>query len=337
VKLRELERSARLLKDQLETETARYQEALARERVKATPADARVIQRALAQQFPSFPKKLPIVVFATLATAILSLGAIVAGQLLGGGARVAAAPWTPAAQALPAAPLTEPAPIVAQIIESPPPVAAHEEAEAAREIARAPIERTISRRSDAVRRVKGRAKSEAVRRIDSARIVQSCVKVLVTPAEDEGRSGDTAIALGRDLSRRGRTLLVAADQGLFNALVESPDSPPKGMSDLMAGAADFAEAIHRDPGSRLHVMPGGGGDGGECRDLSLVVTALAHSYDFLVVAASPPQAVRLAHHVDLAFVIGGDAAAEALRLDLGDTGADAQLLEAAKLADLVAA
>ncbi len=58
VKLRELERGARLLKEQLESETAKYQEALARERVKATPADARIIQRALAPQIlPPSPRK----------------------------------------------------------------------------------------------------------------------------------------------------------------------------------------------------------------------------------------------------------------------------------------
>jgi succinoglycan biosynthesis transport protein ExoP len=82
VRLRELERVARLLREQLESDTARYQEALARETIKASPADARIVQRALAPQYPSFPKKLAITAFATLAALVLSAGSIVAGELL---------------------------------------------------------------------------------------------------------------------------------------------------------------------------------------------------------------------------------------------------------------
>ncbi|MGE5369095.1 MAG: GumC family protein [Chloroflexota bacterium] len=87
VKLRELERAARLLKEQLESETTKYQQALAREQMKATPADARIIQRALAPQLPAFPRKLPIIAFSTLAALLLSLGAIIAAELLTGRAR----------------------------------------------------------------------------------------------------------------------------------------------------------------------------------------------------------------------------------------------------------
>ena len=84
VRLRELERTARLFKEQLEAATAKYQEALSRESVEANPADARIVQRALAPQTPSFPKKLPIVAFASLAGFVLSLGAVVVGALLKG-------------------------------------------------------------------------------------------------------------------------------------------------------------------------------------------------------------------------------------------------------------
>ncbi|HYA81450.1 MAG TPA: GumC family protein, partial [Methylocystis sp.] len=46
-KLRELESQARVLKEQFENDEAKYQEASARENAQATPADARIIQRAL--------------------------------------------------------------------------------------------------------------------------------------------------------------------------------------------------------------------------------------------------------------------------------------------------
>ncbi|WP_330082842.1 exopolysaccharide transport family protein [Methylocystis iwaonis] len=313
VKLRDLERGARLLKDQLEAETAKYQEAVARERVKATPADARIIQRALAPQIPSFPKKIPITAFATLAAFILSAGAVVAGELLSGRARMSSrdlaeedAPETP--------PPASPAPVGPAPAGGPAPA------------------KTIDtgwRRSDA----------DALRRIESARAVSSCVKVLVTPCEAGGKPIETAIALGRSLARRGRTLLVAADAGVrsLDALVHSPGRTPKGLSDLLTGGADFTEAIHRDIGSRLHVMPGGVAEGAERDDLSLVVAAVAHTYDFVVFAASATQALDLAWHVDLAFVLGGDATAEALRATLAEAGADAHLLEDAASVDELAA
>jgi succinoglycan biosynthesis transport protein ExoP len=319
VKLRDLERGARLLKDQLESETAKYQEALARERVKATPADARVIQRALAPQLPSFPKKLPIVAFATVAALILSAGAIVAGELLTGRARVAS-PATPL-DALEAAP--------ARVATEEPPVAPAAE----------PLVAVDDETAARPRPASSEANIDAVQRIDRARAAQTSVKVLVTPCEKEGKLAETAIALARNLARRGRTVLAAADRGAaaFDALVHAPDGPPKGMSDLAAGAADFAEVIHRDVGSRLHVLPGGVAEGEERNALALIVAALAHTYDFVVFAASAEQALRLAPHVDLAFVLGDDDAAETLRARLAQEGADARLLEGVQDVDGLAA
>jgi succinoglycan biosynthesis transport protein ExoP len=40
------------------------------------------VQRALAPQTPSFPKKLPMIAFASLAGFVLSLGAVIVGELL---------------------------------------------------------------------------------------------------------------------------------------------------------------------------------------------------------------------------------------------------------------
>lgn len=325
VKLRDLERVARLLKEQLELETAKYQEAMARERVKATPADARIIQRALSPQYPSFPKKIPITAFATIAALFLSIGAVVATEMLTGRAQVMAQPVAPAAPSVVAT-----TPVVAGAAMAPAPAL-----ETVIEPSVIPLEgQTLGPMPNSD------PQAAAVIRIDRARAKTTCVKVLVTPCEQEGKPADTVIALARNLARRGRTLLVVADLGAkaFDGLVNSPDHPPKGLADLAAGVADFAEVIHRDVGSRLHVMPGGASAGDEKYELELLVTALAHTYDFVVFAASSTQALRLGPHVDLAFVLGGDAAAERLRLQLVDAGADAHLMEGgADADDLVAA
>ena len=57
VHLRELERAAQALRDQLDSSMTKYQEALARENSTSTPADARIIAQATPPDEPSFPKK----------------------------------------------------------------------------------------------------------------------------------------------------------------------------------------------------------------------------------------------------------------------------------------
>jgi uncharacterized protein involved in exopolysaccharide biosynthesis len=332
VKLRDLERAARLLKEQLEAETAKYQEALARERVKATPADARIIQRALAPQIPSFPKKTPIIAFATIAALILSIGGITSVELLSGRAGVAPQQAAPAGRG---------AALLGGGGESAAPASlGRRETLAESDEEPDPPNPGAAPTSPFPRDGLARTNVSPARPVERVGPVSSCVRVLVTPCEKEGKPIETAVALGRTLAQRGRTLLVAADCGVraFDGLAQTTGGTPKGMSDLVTGAADFSEVIHRDVGSRMHVIPGGAAKGEETHDLSRVVTALAHAYDFVVLVASAAQALRLATCVDLAFVLGGDDVAEALRAELVAAGADAHLVEdATSMDDLVAA
>ena len=82
VQLRALEREAKAQRDLLESYLAKYREATTRENIDAVPADGRIISRASVSNAPAYPKKLPIVLIATLATLMLSAGAIVTGELL---------------------------------------------------------------------------------------------------------------------------------------------------------------------------------------------------------------------------------------------------------------
>lgn len=82
VQLRALEREAKAEREQLESYLSRYREASARDAESATPADARVVSRALVPDLPSFPKKLPIVALTTLLALLFSIGAILARHLL---------------------------------------------------------------------------------------------------------------------------------------------------------------------------------------------------------------------------------------------------------------
>lgn len=338
VQLRELERAARVLKDQLEADSAKYQEALAREGPKASPADARVIQRAVAPPTPSFPKKVPITAFATIAAFVLAVGSIVAIELLSGRARIAgpATPPTPEEEeeALEAPPQLH---IAAQRRE--PAFAAPEEEPQRTAIAAPPEQRApeLEDRSRAPR-------SSVVGRIDAARMSALSVKVLMVGCADPERSFESAVALSRSLARRGLAILVAADAGaegeLYDRLVPDVDrARPLGLAELSSGAATFAEAIHRDLDSRLHVMPGGDAAAERHRDAEPVLAALAQTYDFIVFATrSHERAMVLAPYFDMALVSGGERAAEAVIDGLAQAGvSDAFLLEEESRADASAA
>ncbi len=82
VQLRALEREAKAQRDLLESYLAKYREATTRESIDAAPADSRIISRAIVSNTPAFPKKLPIVLIATLATFLLTSGYIVTAELL---------------------------------------------------------------------------------------------------------------------------------------------------------------------------------------------------------------------------------------------------------------
>ena len=88
VQLRALEREAKAQRDLLETYLAKYREATARESIDSAPADGRIISRAIVSNTPAYPKKLPIVLIATLMTMMLTGGYIATAELL----RMAA-PW----------------------------------------------------------------------------------------------------------------------------------------------------------------------------------------------------------------------------------------------------
>ncbi|WP_238306767.1 GumC family protein [Methylobacterium gregans] len=82
VELRALEREAKAQREQLESYLSRYREAAARDAESATPADARIVSRAVRPEQPSFPKKLPTLGFATLLAFLLSSGAVIGRRLL---------------------------------------------------------------------------------------------------------------------------------------------------------------------------------------------------------------------------------------------------------------
>jgi uncharacterized protein involved in exopolysaccharide biosynthesis len=73
IELRALEREAKAQRDLLESYLAKYREATARDSLTTMPSDVRIISRAAVSNTPHFPKKLPIVLIATLAATAVSV------------------------------------------------------------------------------------------------------------------------------------------------------------------------------------------------------------------------------------------------------------------------
>src|SRR5262245_46620416 len=84
VELRALEREAKAQRDLLESYLAKYREATARDSLTIAPTEVRIISSAVVSNTPAFPKKLPTVLIATLATFLISVGFITTGELLAG-------------------------------------------------------------------------------------------------------------------------------------------------------------------------------------------------------------------------------------------------------------
>ena len=313
VQLRDLERSARLLKDELEATTTKYQEALAAQNAKSITADARVISRALAPQAAAFPKKLPIIAFASIAAFVLSLGGVLAAQLLSTPAPGApglsegaaakrddepsegASAVAPSAAFLSAGHNGDDEPLMAAIDRD--------------DAARADLDDSKAEHTEADRAVA--ALKAAFAGAASAAIAREALgaggQILVVAATDGPQDDGFALALGRELAREARVVLVAMGEG-----VGLPHQTSVGLGDLASGAAGFSQALHRDRVSRLHFMgPGAAPD--DAHALAPTLDALGQAYDVVLVGAprdlSVEDAAALAGRAALAVVFAHDPAA----------------------------
>jgi tyrosine-protein kinase Etk/Wzc len=272
VQLRALEREAKAQRDLLESYLAKYREANTRENIEAAPADGRIISRATVSNTPAYPKKLPIVLIATLATLLLSAGAIATGELLRMTApRVSTvfAPSAPARRAPMFAPAVEanvePEPELEPEFE-PEPVLREPQPEAATAIGE--IEQLAETLADA-----GAAAHK--------------VTVLGTAASESITL--SALTLARLMARRTKVVVVdlAGSSLTIPAVSVDPNAP--GLAELMQGEASFAQIITKDRLSRVHLVSAGrpGFDRALLQSprLTLAIDALLRVYDHVLLDA----------------------------------------------------
>jgi uncharacterized protein involved in exopolysaccharide biosynthesis/Mrp family chromosome partitioning ATPase len=257
VQLRAMEREAKSQRDLLESYLAKYREATARENIDAAPADGRIISRALVSNTPAFPKKLPIVLIATLATLMLCAGCIATGELL----RMTA-PRASAAFAASPVRIREP------VIASPPTAPAMREPDP--ELA-APVTEI------------DQLAEQLLGAGDSAR------KIVVLGSGQSESITLTALTLARLLARDAKVVVVdlSGSSPAFAAVSADPMAP--GLAELMLGEASFAQVITRDRLSRAHLVTAGrqGADRSLLQSprLTLALDALKRVYDHVLLDA----------------------------------------------------
>ena len=260
VQLRALEREAKAQRDLLESYLAKYREANTRENIDAAPADGRIISRAIVSNTPAYPKKLPIVLIATLATLMLSAGAIVTGELL----RMTAPRATATLTSSPAA-VRAPAPAT---VAAPDPAAIVQEAGTGPD----PESSEIERLAETLR-----SAGEAARKI-----------TILGTAPGESISL-TALALARLIARSARVVVVdlSASSPAISAASIDPTAP--GLVELMLGEASFSQIITKDRLSRAHLVSSGrpGSDRALLQSprLTLAIDALLRVYDHVLLDA----------------------------------------------------
>jgi exopolysaccharide transport family protein len=338
IELRALEREAKAQRDLLESYLAKYREASARDSLGAIPGDARIISRAAVSNTPFFPKKLPIVLIATLATLFLGAGFITTGELLAG--NVYRAEGVPVAEPVePVMALTEPAVssapaepkakrrwipgALSKTKPAAPPVESVEAVEAI-EPARAPLP---AAESDAA------AGGVTVADIALAVLESGDMgkRIAVLGASAGVGTSSTAVALARALARSARVALIdlSLDRPNLAAITMDPAAP--GVADLVRGTATFGQIITRDRFSRVQVIPAGrvGLDAASIYRsdrLVVAVDALARTYDHVIIDAGAAPGVpadRIARLAPCAVMVAGGvaaASADAVRAHLATAG-----------------
>lgn len=255
VQLRALEREAKAQRDLLESYLAKYREATTRENIDATPSDGRIISRAIVSNTPAYPKKLPIVVIATLGMMMLSAGIIAMGELLR---------------------MTSPrsaAPVPASMAMQP-----YRESSDQPKSAEPP--RSVSR--IATPELEGIAKALLLKGAAAGKIS------LLGTASDSAIAM-TALALGRVMAQSAKVVLVDLSPDAQTISAASDDGHAPGLSELMAGGASFGEIVTHDRSSALHLVSAGraGNDRSALQSprLMMMLNALMQVYDHVLLNA----------------------------------------------------
>jgi succinoglycan biosynthesis transport protein ExoP len=291
VQLRALEREAKAQRDLLESYLAKYREATTRENIDAAPTDGRIISRAIVSNTPAYPKKLPIVLIATLATLMLTAGSIVTGELLRMTAPRGAVPVAPA-EARVSEPVFKPFVARPAAVEPQPEMAVPEP-----DVVVAPA--LVPEATPAVmpQRVIQDTHPELVAGIgeieqlaqDIRAAGPAAKKVTILGTGHGDNISLTALTLARLLARSAKVVLVDLSAASPTLEVVSNDPTAPGLAELMLGEASFGQVITKDRMSAVHMVSAGrpGADRALLQSprLTMALDALLRVYDHVLLDA----------------------------------------------------
>lgn len=278
VQLRALEREAKAQRDLLETYLAKYREANTRETIDTAPTDGRIISRAIVSNTPAYPKKLPIVLIATIATLLLSSGIVVTGELLRQTAPRAAMAVGPAQAPVRQEPMVVQRPVEPVVDRGNDPVIDPVLAEPA------PLQPAMA--PD----VGVSEFAEIERLADSLRAAGAAARKVTVLGTASGEAITlSTLTLARHLSRDARVVVVDLAASSPTIAAVSVDASAPGLAELMQGEASFAQIITRDKLSRLHLVVAGrpGFDRSLLQSprVALAIDALLRAYDHVLIDA----------------------------------------------------
>lgn len=318
VGLRALEREAAAQRQLLETYLARYREATSRLDGNASPADARVVSKAVEPSEPYFPKVIPIVTVVTLAALIVSCLIVMISELFSGRA------LRPINREV----SLEPASVQERekIAEAPLPAAAPAAAIVSRETrvetTALPEQKAVIERKEEVRTAVlppapaaappakeinvaspqpvGSDETEVAPVVDTGFTIRSVahylqrhavpVAVAVSPNGDGGSTA--SVMLARAVAEAGRNVILIDLTGSAcpTRLMAEHDRLP-GITDLLCGETAFGEAIHPDRLSEAHIVPQGISDPVRAMHaadrLTMIIDALSDAYDLVLIECGP--------------------------------------------------
>ncbi|MCX5514938.1 GumC family protein [Kaistia algarum] len=290
VKLRALQREASSQRDLLETYLRRYREATSRQDGDYLPADARVISRASVPIEPSFPRRVPITAAFGVALLLLSVAFVLLRELMSGRAlrpiRIAPMPPAEPGQRWPEGGDVR---RLMPAEPSPPPSIAPEQPDRLRPL------------------------------VDRLRDLEARRVVLLPIEAGEGGRPLAAVALARQLSRRGNRVLLLdlhADGADGAAMAPQGEKLP-GFADLFAGSATFAQTIFRDRYSRAHLIPRGRTELPEgfaaTERFETILDALDHTYEHVLIDADKALGPLLAPDAAAIVLLAEEATTEEVR------------------------
>ncbi|MBY3166814.1 GumC family protein [Rhizobium laguerreae] len=283
VGLNALEREANAQRQLLETYLVRYREAASRADSNSSPADARIVSRAVEPVDPYFPKVVPIVVVAAVATLIMSAIVIMLAELFSGRALrpTDASPETIEAEAV----------VEEKHVPQAAPIAA----------AGKPVQPSmlavVADEEDTIEDVKAAEDVPEDEPEDDNEFSVASVADYLTGSRaplaiaisPTGENGSVAtVSLTRMLADAGhRVILIDMTGSGYPTELMAEDPAALGVTDLLCGEAAFGDTIHGDRLSDAHLIPQGQSDVRRAMRgvdrLSLLLDALAAAYDLVVV------------------------------------------------------